>query len=223
MGDLTCLFLTVNKVPIQWAEYQKEILLKAIGDTKVITISKTPLDWGQNLIQDEKPSISNVYRQMLRGAKLADTKYIAIAEDDVLYHKDHFQYRPEDNCFGYNMTRWSLFTWDPVYNLQGRMGNFSLIAPRQLMIDALEERFTKYPDGTPEDFTGELGRYKLERKLGVTPRNTHQFYTTIANVVFHHDYEMDELAITHRKRKGMIRALDIPHWGRSEELVKKFI
>jgi hypothetical protein len=46
----------------------------------------------------------------------ATTEYIATAEDDTLYHKSHFAFRPK--CFGYNMNKWSLFTWSdpPIFS-----------------------------------------------------------------------------------------------------------
>src|SRR3990167_8395102 len=116
MNDLTVIFLTVNKVPEKWAEYHKKVLNEAIGDTLLITVSKKPMDWGLNLIQDEEPSVSNIYRQILRAAKLAVTPYIAIAEDDTLYHKEHFIFRPPEDTYAYDGHRWGIFTWGkPVY------------------------------------------------------------------------------------------------------------
>src|SRR3990167_985746 len=139
MTDLTIIFLTVNKVPYKWAEYHKSVLLEAIGDTPLITISKKPLDWGMNLIQEEEPSVSNIYRQVLRGAKLATTPYIAIAEDDTLYHKEHFTFRPPMDTYGFDGHRWGLFTWGkPTYYYKDRISNACMIAPRELVISALE-------------------------------------------------------------------------------------
>lgn len=222
MSDITILFLTVNKVPEGWAEYHKKVLLEAVSGFPIITISKKPLDWGTNLIQTEPESQSNVYWQMLKGAKLATTPFVAIAEDDVLYPREHFLYRPPLDTFAYNMCRWSLYTWDPIYNYRGRRGNFALIAPRELLIEALEERFAKYPDGIPEHQNGELGRPRVERRMGVAERKVMEIWTTIPVIVFHHDYEMDRVAREHRKRMGVLKAYDIPYWGKSSELVLKF-
>lgn len=222
MVDLTIIFLTVNKVPEGWAEYHKKVLLEAANGFPIITISKKPLNWGTNIIQTEPEGQSNVYWQMLKGAKLATTPYVAIAEDDVLYNKEHFLFRPPLDTFAYNLSRWSLFTWEPIYNYQGRRGNFALIAPRELLIEALEERFAKYPEGIPEHRNGELGRPRVEQRIGVTERKAMDMWTTLPIVVFHHDFEMDDVARRHRKRMGTLRAYDIPHWGKSSELALKF-
>jgi hypothetical protein len=222
MSDLTIIFLTVNKVPKQWAEYHKKVLLDAAGDFPIITVSKIPMDWGTNIIQTETEGAANVYWQMLKAAKLATTPFVAVAEDDVLYHYEHFLFRPPLDTFAYNMCRWSLFTWEPVYNHRGRRGNFALIAPRELLIETLEERFAKFPDGMPDDLAGEVGRERVDRRMGLKERKVMDIYTTVPIVVFHHDYEMDRVAREHRKRMGMLRAYDIPYWGRAEELVKHF-
>lgn len=109
--DLTCIFLTANRVPEQWAEFQKETLLKALDGIPVITMSMKPMDWGQNVLQDGEVNANNVYRQLLRAAKLATTKYIAVAEDDSLYSYEHFHtFRPKDDEFGYNLSRWGIFS-----------------------------------------------------------------------------------------------------------------
>jgi hypothetical protein len=223
-NDLTVIFLTVNRVPEHWAEYHMKILKEAIGHYSVISVSKKPMNFGTNILQTEPESSSNIYFQMLRAAKIATTPYIAVAEDDVLYCREHFTlFRPEPNEFAYNMTRWSLYTWEPMYSWRHRIGNFSLIAPAKLAIEALEERFTKYPNGTPDGATGELGKPRSDKRLKLTPRNIVEFWTTVPIIQFSHDYGTEPYQKNHKKRHAMVRAYDIPYWGRGEELVKNFV
>lgn len=222
--DLTVLFLTVNKVPEAWAKFHMDALKAAIGNAKVITISKKPMDFGVNILQTEPENSSNIYWQMLKGARLATTPYIAIAEDDVLYHFEHFLYRPPEDALIYNMTRWSLFTFgEPTYSWRRRIGNFAMIAPRKLMIEALEERFAKYPNGTPLDKTGEIGKPRTDRRLGLTPRRVIEFCSTIPIIQFSHDFGIEPYQRSHKKRMSLIRAYEIPFWGQSKDLVKKFV
>lgn len=220
MNDITVIFLTLNKVPEAWASYHRQVLSNAIGDTPIITISKKPLKWGTNLIQKSEGHV-NIYRQILRGAKLAKTPYIAIAEDDTLYPKSHFSiFRPPMDTFAYDMNRWGIFTWgQPVYFWKPSMANCAMIAPRELTVEALTERFKK---GMPEEKCGELGKEKIEKRLGVTLRKIMPFYTKEPVLCFSHDNSLDKLARTHKKAMWWIRAYDIPNWGRSEEIVKKF-
>jgi len=224
MSDITIIFMTNNELPESWANYHKQVLLDAAGDSPIISVSRKPMDLGMNIIQTEPKSPSNIYWQLLRAAKLAKTKYIAQAEDDTLYSKEHFEFRPKKHKVAYNMNHWSLFTWgEPTYNWRNRRGNYSMIGEREFIIECLEERFAKYPNGTPDKITGEIGRDMVEHNMGITVRKAEEFFTTISIINFNHDvHAMDETQRNHRKRMGLIRAYEIPHWGRSEELVKHF-
>ena len=217
--DLTIIFLTVNTVPDGWVEYHKSILLEAADGAQIITISRRLLDWGdENLIQDAEPSVLNIYKQVLRGAKLANTPYIAIAEDDHLYPKQHFQYRPPENTFGYDGSRWGLFTWGtPTFYHKKRISNGSMVAPRDAVIDSLEERFRRHPTNNR---IGELGKEKgtkLDRKESVF------FWSTIPTIFLSHVNALDKLEQEKRKRMSMIRAYDIPYWGKANEIASKFV
>lgn len=217
MKDLTVIFLTVNKVPEKWAEYHKKVLLEAIGDAPIITMSMKPLDWGINVLQDGEPSVSNIYRQMLRASNIADTDYVAIAEDDTLYPKEHFKFRPPLDKFAYNMSRWGILSWmeHPAYYYRHRESNSTLIAPRKLLIECLGQ----YPDGA----FGEVGKERVMKKLGLDYKAI-RFYSQIPVVNFAHKNAIDELEQREKKSETKaLRAYDIPHWGRAEELVKKFI
>lgn len=227
-NDLTVIYLTANEVPEDWAWYQYNVLLEAIGDASFISISRKALPDGMklingvHLIDNEPKSIFNIYFQMLRGARLANTPYIAIAEDDVLYTPEHFNTRrPLENSFLYDMNRLGLFTWskNPMYFWKNRVSNSMLIAPRQLMIDALTERFA-----SPMAYKihGELGRINIEQKMGVTLRRKEEFFAETSSIRFDHDFGYDHASRHHRKKEGEIKAYDIPFWGRADELVKKF-
>lgn len=218
MNDITIIFLTLKKLPLGWQKYHKEVLLEAIQGAPLIEISPDG-----DIIQDEPPSPSNVYKQLLRGALAAKTEYIAVAEDDSLYPVDHFQYRPEKGVFAYNQSHWSLFTWgEPTYSWRDRLGNYTLIAHREDVIEALTERFEKYPNGTPPDKTGEIGRWRTDTQLGLTRRKTEIFRTNTPIINICHQLGLDERASRKRKALGTLRAYDIPHYGHARDLIKKF-
>ncbi len=223
--DLTIIFLTANKLPKQWVEFQKQKLLEAAADNPIITISRKPLDWGINVLQTEPHGASNVYWQLLKGAKLATTEFIAVAEDDTLYPAQHFSYRPpSSDAFYYNRNKFGLFTWGkPTYYWKDRFKNSTLVASRKLVMEALTERFTKYPKGTPEALTGEMGRSVVENNLGLARQKAIWFETEASVVCLDHAYGIDPLGRTRRKALGALRAYDIPYWGKAEDIVKKFV
>ena len=223
MKDITIIFLTVNRVPKRWAKYHRSVLEKAIGDAPVISISKKPLNFGINIIQTEKESSSNIYYQVLRGCKRAKTPYIGIAEDDTLYEAEHYRFRPPLDCVAYNKSRLTVnMEQNPLYGWKPREVNATMIGPTKLVIDALEERYAKYPNGTPDRFTGEIGRPWVESGLGVTRRKSIEFYTKIPVIQFKHDYRRKEVGSVYNMDPGILRSYDIYFWGKASDLMKKF-
>jgi hypothetical protein len=224
-SDITIIMLTASRVPKKWAAFHKQKLIEAADGSPIITISREPLDWGQNIIDTQEYTISNIYFQLLQGAKAATTEYIAVAEDDTLYPKEHFQFRPPEDSFAYNQNRFGVFRWSktPTYFWKDRISNSTLIAPRKLAIEALEERFAKYPQGTPGGLTGELGRSNIEDKLGVKRQKAIWFQTEISVVRIDHELGIDKLSQSHRKGMGILRAYDIPYWGKASDIVEKFV
>lgn len=230
MQDLTVIYYTANYISEKFAENTKKELLKAVGELPIIVVSFKPSlvgERGKNTINniffvtEIERSHLNIYRQALVGAKAAKTKYIALVEDDVLYHPDHFKYRPPEGVFGYNMNVWSIFTWvkPPIFNYKDRINLSGLICERNLFIEAMEERFAKYPDDSKIDLSifAEPGKY--EGHLGVTKRQFEKFYSDNPNVVFSHETALSFDGLGKRKAMGKVKAIEIPYWGRAEDVV----
>lgn len=223
MKDLTVLMLTPNKVPESWARYHKKMLLEAIGDTQVITISNKPLNWGINLIQTEY-GIENIFRQMLRGFKLAKTPYVAMADDDTLYPKEHFMFRPPLDRFAYNLNRWHLLSWgEPFYFYKPRAGNGLLITPRELAITAIENRLNSRSarkNGLTGYLAKELGTKDHQLRYDIGKMIT--FYTYTPVVSFYHEYSVDPLCQRRRKYAWPVRVYDLPLWGKATKIRSHF-
>jgi hypothetical protein len=225
MDDLTILYITASEMPAHWVGFETNHLLRAADGAPIISISRKPIDLGTNFIDAESKSYWNIYMQMLCGAQLATTPFVAMAEDDVLYTREHFsEFRPKPNEVSYDRARWSLFTWErtPMYCVRQRISNCSLIAPRELLIEALTERGERWPDGAPNEITGEVGRAKVERRLGVTVRNCAEWYCTNAIVQLNHPSGTDDTQRTRWKKHGQIKAWDIPHWGKASDIVRVY-
>jgi len=228
-GDITIIFLTQNKVPGKWVPYHRQMLEEAVDGAPIITVSREPVDFGINIIQTEPESAVNIFWQTLKAAKLATTPYIAIAEDDTLYPREHYHtIRPPLDTFIYNNTRWGMLSWTkaPMYYLvHNYMSHMTLIAPRELAIEALEERFRKYPidSGGEMNAGGELGKEWIEKRIGVQLRKSAMFYTYHPVLFFQHPGATDPLNKICKKRMSPIRAFDIPDWGKAEEMIKKFV
>lgn len=228
MTDLTILYITASEMPERWMDFQLKHLHHAVNGNPIISVSRKPMDLGTNLLDTEPKSYWNIYTQMLRAAQLADTPYVAMAEDDTLYTKEHFNdFRPPMDAVSYDRSRWSLFTWDNIYCVRQRISNCSLIAPRELLIEALTERQIKHPNGHKD--AGEVGRSKVEHKLGVTVHNCVEWYCHNPIVQLNHptgtdvgDYGRLPNGKRMVKKHGQIKAFDIPYWGRAIDVIKEY-
>jgi hypothetical protein len=233
MKDLTLIFLTANKVPIRWAEYHKSKLLEAKGDYPLIIVSKQPMDWGElNIIDEELPRCSNYYLQIKNACEMATTPYVAIVEDDVLYHKSHFTvHRPKLDTFAYNVNRWNLVTWWPKpAKYVSRVAAFGggSINPRLEMISSVVDKFNKYPGGFDYYSMGEPG-LGGEKQHKTTARKSESFISEYPLVQFHHDRfsnskneTMRDRQERRKKRFGSTITSSIPYWGEAEQLIKEF-
>lgn len=221
-NDLTVVFYTANQVPLEFFKMTQMTLWDAIGDTAVVSVSHKPVNFGINILVDMPRSQYSIYKQVLIGARAAKTEYVALCEDDVLYHAEHFKFRPKDGHWGYNMNAWSIFTWgDPLFSYKapsGRRNLNGLIANREQLIMYLEERFSLWPDPDTVDIRnfGEPGKY--DNQLGTTPYPSEDFYTNPPNIVFSHQANLQFAGLGTRKAMGQIRATEIPYWGTAKEI-----
>lgn len=219
MEDLTVIVTTLNKLPEKWQRFYKKMILEAADGKPIITLSKEPMDYGLNVIQTEPESLSNIYFQILKGARLAKTKYVGVAEDDTVYPKSHFEFRPPLDTFAFNRTRWAILTWKPsFYFYKPRSGNCVMIAPREELIDAMEERFAKY---SVLPVTLEPASPN-ERRLGFKTRKHMKFHTIEPVVNLNHIYSHNPVERRKKKKAKPIRAYDIPHWGKVENITKHY-
>jgi hypothetical protein len=223
--DLSIIYITANVIPEKFAEVAQHLLLQAKGDARLISVSKKPMDFGDNVFVGDTPrSLVNIYRQALIGVKDAQTKYIAIAEDDVLYHEEHFKFRPKPGHWGYNMNSWNIYTWTPQFFSQksgGRRNLNGLICERDMFIAHMEERFSLWPEEVNPDIWGEPGKY--DNQLGTTPYPSQYFYPNPPNIVFSHEKNLQFAGLGKRKRVGEIRATEIPEWGTAKEVAKIYV
>jgi len=224
MKNLTIIFYTANSFENKLTALVRENLLRVAGDYPIISVSQKPMDFGKNICVGEiGKSVRNLYRQILIGAKATETEYVAMAEDDSLYSREHFEILRPKNAFAYNMSKWSFYTWcrPPLFSLKYRKTTCAMIAPRKLLIEALEERYAKYPDDNnyPIHYWGELGRY--EKELGVTIRPTAEFWTYDPIVIVSHENAIGFEVLGTKKRHGVMRAYDVAFWGKAEDLLKK--
>jgi hypothetical protein len=170
-----------------------------------------------------------IYKQVLMGTREAKTKYVAMAEDDMLYSPEHFQYRPPaDDIFSYNINKWSIFSWikPPFLSFRERKLMNSLIVTKQALLDTLEERYEKYPvleeisKDLYEHYWGEPGRF--ENHLRLKPLKAEEFMSAVPNIMFSTSEALGFLGLGTRKAHSDIRSYKVEPWGTAEEILKLY-
>lgn len=238
--DLTIIYYTSNfleTVNPYFLNNTKNQLLKAADGLPIIIVSQKPTHFGKvepvqnKVMANIGRSHLNIYRQILAGAKMARTKYVALAEDDVLYSFEHFHsYVPDGDYFLYDMNKLSIFTWSKPMCFSFRHDRKvvnQLIAPRELLIEALEERFAKVeellktePESEIIKRFGDISRY--EERLGVTVRKADTFMCNMPSIVFSHEHAFGYLNQGTRKALGSLRIQSVWGWGDARDVVKLF-
>lgn len=232
VNDLTILYYTANRISdhFAWAIRSNLMACHVYDQRPLVSVSHKPigLGWDSIIVGDVPPSIYQVYRNILIGAKAATTPYVACCEDDTMYAPGHFMHRPPLDTFAYNHMRY-VITRRASDDGQGRHAFYYFrertqmamcIAPRELLIETLEERFRKYPEPVPHEVAkktgwGEPGRY--EKNLGLTPRKLEYFRSAQPNVTFNHG---DSLMGRRAVKPDDIIAQSIEPWGEANALWK---
>ena len=233
MNDLTIIYYTANKNKDYFMANTQKYLLKAIGDTPIVCVSFKPTIIGKNCknicIGEQKRSNYMLYKQVLMGAREANTKYVAMAEDDMLYSPEHFSYRPTDeNTFSYDINKWSIFSClkPPIFSYRVRKLMNSLITTKKALIKTLEERYAKYPvfEKIPvklyKMYWGEPGRF--ENHLGITPVRAEEYSSPVPNIMFSTSEALGYLDLGERKAHNHIRTSEVKPWGTAEEILKLY-
>ncbi len=228
--DLTIIYYTANKNSDYFMANTQKQLLKVIGDTQIISVSFKPMNLGKNIcIGEQERSNYMLYKQVLQGAIEAKTKYVAMAEDDMLYSEDHFKYRPsDDNTFAYNLNKWSIFSWvkPPLFSYRPRKLMNSLIVSRDALVENLEERYVKYPifKEVPKSiinfYWGEPGRF--EDHLGITKVKIEEYNSSVPNIMFSTSEALGFLHLGKRKAHSKITSEKIEPWGTAESILKLY-
>lgn len=229
VSDITILYYTANRISehFGWEVRMRLLRMHIEFQRQLVSVSHKPIGrgWDSIIVGDKPPSIWQTYQNILIGAKAATTPYIACCEDDTLYAPGHFMYRPPLDTFAYNHMRYVITRKagedgkrEAFYYFRERTQMAMCIAPRELLIETLEERFAKYPTPVPHEIAkktgwGEPGRY--EKNLGLTPRKLEYFRSAQPNVTFNHG---DSLMGRRAVKPDDILAQSIEPWGEANAL-----
>jgi hypothetical protein len=82
-------------------------LLSVSKGCRIVSVSLSPIDFGENIVVPLTRSYETMFKQILVGLSVIDTDIIFLCEHDVLYTEEHFKFIPSRNdFFYYNINNW---------------------------------------------------------------------------------------------------------------------
>lgn len=154
-SQTTIIYYTDGHVEDKIGNLARKYIAKA--DNPIISVTQQPLDFGENIcVGDIGRSFKNIQTQILVGAFKTKTKYIALAEHDMLYPEGYFDWLPpRDDTFYYNNNKvYAVAKKGPQYGMyilaNDRHPNASdLICEKNIFISATLRRLEMLKKGLP--------------------------------------------------------------------------
>lgn len=97
------LYITDNQLPEKIDKLCRRTLLEAIGGLELVSSTRQPMDFGKNVVTDLPRGYESYFKQILKGLETLTSDLVFIAEHDVLYPKEHFDFTPPDNSIYYDV------------------------------------------------------------------------------------------------------------------------
>lgn len=161
--DATIIYYSSNREKPEFEQRIIDKMLEVSGDLPIISVTQKPINLGKNIcIGDVGSSGFNMFRQVLIGAKEANTRFIISAEADCLYSPDYFSFRPErdDVCYRNDNTYIMGLRRDFFFQKK-EGGTWSQVIGRDFYIKRLEYLFEGAPMWSPTE-----KNFPKERKRG---------------------------------------------------------
>jgi len=183
MAETTILYLTDSALDPWLAGRCRELLLEASGALPIVSVSQEPLDFGLNIcVGAIGRSGLSLERQLYEGLQRVETHWVAVAEHDCVYSREHFAWTPpDDEFFYYNDNAW-LCQWhnpnhphmDGMYSyIGGRRAQSQLICNTERFRKASGEKLgiltdPAWTDRYPKRYIGEPGAANPEKAMRLT-------------------------------------------------------
>jgi hypothetical protein len=142
------LYYTDNRLDPTIMKACQDRLKNSSNGHRIVSVSLAPIDFGDNIVMDLKPSHLSMSKQQLRGIEELDCDYVFMIEHDILYPPDHFDFvPPRDDIFYYDLNWWKVRVPD------GQALHFTakqvsgLCAHRKILLDYFRKRVEMIESG----------------------------------------------------------------------------
>ena len=212
--NTTVVYYTANSEDEAFEQKVRTTILKNCGGLPIISVSRKPIDFGENICVGEWPRCyANSIRQLLTGLRAAKTDFVIATESDALYPPEYFQFTPltYDHVYRYNNV-WVLYTW-PSQRYAGRFWQKAYtegaqMCGREYWIKSIEQILN-----------GDNWMDTVNPPLVFRPGHPAEFSWTSANPVITCKTPNN---LSRYTSKVYVSALTLPYWG-SIEAVERWL
>lgn len=106
------LYFTDNELPLRYATPVRRTIVKIANQKGMELVSSTrkpSTRLGKNVVTNEPRGYLTMFKQILKGLEAMESDIVFMAEHDVLYPPEHFDFTPPDpNKFYYDQNWWKI-------------------------------------------------------------------------------------------------------------------
>jgi len=242
--NTTVIYITDNCLDKKIDTLCRKYILNSIGDLPLISVSQKPIDFGHNICVGklDRNSLS-INLQMMKALEIVKTDYIAIAEHDILYTKEHFAFVPPDKeIFWYNENVMMLQYYSkdlPQHNgmfsfFKGRKANSQLTCGTEIMIKSTKDKIEMMGDPAwmrryPSGRIGEAGAMDYNHAMRLARgKSVAHIKEKLKDFISNYKGKnwkstIPNIDIRHKdnftkNRRGTKRCYKLPHWGTMEDI-----
>lgn len=229
MSDTTIINLT-DDTPIDQevlALCRKQLLLAADSLPIVVVSQSEQVPFGRNIsLGPIGRSWWSLYTQLLTGVLAAETRYVVVAERDMLYTSEHLHWVPPSDSTLYHNTNMWILQWSPLQSngfngmfsyRRGRTSLANLVCSRDLLKRNTEDRMKAIRESRQ---AYRIATRKSDRAVHLSgliedqmPKyQVEEFRTVVPIVDIRHETNFSGV------RKGNLRRPDLYPWGTIEDL-----
>jgi hypothetical protein len=222
-------FYTDNRIDPTILEAVKTKLLASSNGYRLITVSLSPINFGENIVLNMKRGYLTMAKQQLAGLEALDTDIAFMVEHDILYPKCHFDFTPpRKDTFYYDLNWWKVRATDgQALHFKAKQVS-GLCAYRNILIEYYRNRVRLIEQGViggRRHF--EPGGHCREEYRQLTPHGFDTWMSEIPYVDIRHGDALTRNIFDPSGYRGQVVDWtlqdSVPFWGRCKGRFKEFL
>lgn len=218
-GSRAIVFFTDNQLPLKIAKPVQAKLREISQELGIPIVSSSlkPMDkMGKNIHIKAKRGYLTMFKQILAALEATDAEIIFMAEHDVMYPKEHFQFTPQDRDTFYYDQNWLKYHLDDGTILHWDADQVSgLCAYREKLIEYYQWRIATYDEKTFDR--------KFEPGSGIKSMS---WWADVPHIDIRHDRNLtyNKRGLEHFRDKSTaknfkeVKPEEVPYWNLSSIL-----